>query len=266
MQIAYYDEAGDDGFPKYSSPLFVLTCLYIHHLNWKAALGEIKRFRRDLANRLPFPAKVEVHTRHFLLNKNPYRQFNITDTQRIEIIDLLCDLVGSLEARVVNVAIVKPRILRSDYQVLDTALTYSVQRIENDLKPTVNPTERFLIITDPGRVGKMRKTTRRVQKINYIPSKFGPTSYRNEIKSLIEDPLPKDSSESHFIQLADMISYVVYLHLGATTHAAPFPPSRLPRAVDTDKLIDWLERLKPSLNLQASSSDPYGIVIYPRQK
>jgi hypothetical protein len=25
MHIAYYDEAGDDGFPKYSSPLFVLS-------------------------------------------------------------------------------------------------------------------------------------------------------------------------------------------------------------------------------------------------
>lgn len=31
MYIAYYDESGDDGFPAYSSPLFVLTALYPEH-------------------------------------------------------------------------------------------------------------------------------------------------------------------------------------------------------------------------------------------
>ena len=47
MQIAYYDESGDDGFPAYSPPLFVLTVLYLHHLNWKDTYSTILDFRRE---------------------------------------------------------------------------------------------------------------------------------------------------------------------------------------------------------------------------
>ncbi len=39
MYIAYYDESGDDGYPRYSSPLFVLSVTYLHYLNWKDVLG-----------------------------------------------------------------------------------------------------------------------------------------------------------------------------------------------------------------------------------
>ena len=44
MFIAYYDESGDDGYPNYSSPLFVLTSLYLHYLNWKDTFHKIFQF------------------------------------------------------------------------------------------------------------------------------------------------------------------------------------------------------------------------------
>ncbi|WP_204279881.1 hypothetical protein, partial [Serratia marcescens] len=72
-----------------------------------------------------------------------------------------------------------------DYDVLKNALTYNVQRIENDLN--INPDNRFMIITDEGRVSKMRSTTRQIQKINFIPSMFNYDTYRKEIEKLIED-------------------------------------------------------------------------------
>lgn len=148
------------------------------------------------------------------------------------------------------------------YPVLDRALTYSVQRIENDLKK-VDPAKRFMIITDPGREGKMRKTTRKIQKINFIPSKFNPEGYRQEIKSLIEDPLPKESKESYFIQLSDLVSYLVYLY-GIQELLKQAFPSRLPVLVDIVKVKSWLDIMKDSLNLEASGTNVYGIVISPK--
>lgn len=260
MQLAYYDESGDDGYPRYSSPFFVLSALYLSYLHWRPSHDAIVSFRRELKQNYGLPVRLELHTKHLLMNKEPYRAFCLPDDQRVNIISLYCDLIAKLDLKIINVVIVKPRIRKADYQVLDTALRYSIQRIENDLNP--DPDQKFMVITDSGRVGKMRHTARRMQKINFIPSKFGPP-YRREITSLIEDPLPKDSKESHFIQLADLVSFVVYLYSVQTTGIATFP-ARLPALVTSAQVVDWMERLKNSFNLSASSRDPYGVVYHPQ--
>lgn len=263
MQIAYFDESGDDGFPLYSSPLFVLTAVYLHHLNWKECYQAIYDFRKDLKQSFDFPVKLEMHSRYFLLNKKPYRNLSISEQDRLKIFELYCEMIASLNIKIVNVVIVKPRIKNQDYVVLDRALTYSVQRIENDLNPTLNPNEKFMIITDPGRVGTMRKTTRKVQKINFIPSRFSPQSYRKEITALIEDPLPKDSKESYFIQIADLVAYIVYLYGLRKTKVGGFS-NRLSIFLKEKHVKNWMEKLKPSLNLNASTADNFGVVFYPK--
>ena len=263
MYIAYYDETGDDGFPKYSSPLFVLSALYLHYLNWQPSFEKIHNFRRGLKERFGLPVRLELHTKPFLLNKNPYRALGLSPTDRVEIVSLFCDLVAALEIRIINVVIVKPRIQSAKYPVLDTALKYSIQRIENDLAPDLHPDRKFLIITDPGRVGKMLKTARRMRRINFIPSQFAPRPYRREIRTLIEDPLPKDSRESYFIQLADTVSFIVYLHALLTTGAGDLS-NRLAEVISGEQIEMWMSKLTPSLNLQASRKDTYGVVYHPK--
>jgi len=263
MYIAYYDESGDDGYPRYSSPFFVLSALYLHYLDWQPIFEEVRALRRNLKQRFDLPVKTEVHTRPLLLNKKPYRSLGLLPHERVAIISAFARLIGRLPLKVVNVVIVKPRIRKPDYQVLDTALTYSIQRIENDLAPDQNPDVKFMMITDPGRMGKMRKTARRMRRINFIPSKFGPGSYRREIQTLIEDPLPKDSRESYFIQMADTISFIVYLHTAYTLKLAHVS-NRLAAIVSPTQIALWMDMLKGSFNLQASRKDAYGIVYHPR--
>lgn len=262
MRIVYYDEAGDDGFPRYSSACFVLSALYMPYLAWRPNFEALQAFRRTLKRAIGLPVRTEFHTRQFLTNKNPFRELGIPEADRVAAIDQYCDLLAGLDVRMINVCIDKTRIRKSTYPVLDWALKFSVQRIENDLRANGDDDSRFLVITDPGRVGKMRKTTRKVQRINYIPSMFGRSSYRREIERMIEDPLPKDSRESYFIQSADLVTYIVYLytyfHRGTgTVHA------RLPAAVDSAKVLDWMDRLRPCLNLAASGTNPYGVVYHP---
>lgn len=263
MQIAYYDESGDDGYPNYSSPLFALSAVYLHYLHWQETFDRLRGFRQHLRSAFGLPVQWEMHTRAFVLNKKPYGVLRLSEADRQLILDDYCDLIASLDVRIVNVVIAKPRITSPNYQVLDTALKYSVQRIENDLNPAQHPEAKFLIVTDPGRVGKMRSTTRRIQRVNYIPSRFGPTPYRREIRSLIEDPLPKDSKESYFVQMADLVAHIVYLYValdepGVALHG------RTPDFVTRAKVRDWLHRLSPSLNLAASGKDPFGVKVHPQ--
>lgn len=263
MWLAYYDESGDDGYPSYSSPLFTLSALYLHYMDWKSNYKSIRDARQEMKARFGLPITWEIHTKYLLLNKQPYKSLALSDAERVEIVDGCCRLIAGLSARAVNLCIVKPRAKSPTYKVLRTAVTYSVQRIENDLKPWDNPENQFMIITDSGRVGKMRKTTRRVQVFNPIPSKYTESSYRREIQALIEDPLPKDSKESYFIQLSDVLAYIVYLYALSQTSVASFP-NRIPATVDQDKVMEWMDALTPSLNLDASGRDRYGVVFHPQ--
>lgn len=161
MYIAYYDEAGDDGYPKYSSPLFVLSAVYLHYSNWKDIFENIRNFRKQLKRDYNIPVKIEFHTRHFALNKNPYRSLQISDDDRLSILKLFCELISNLDMRIINIVINKKNVVTKDYNVLDNALKYSIQRIENDL---IKSSKKFMIITDQGRIGKMRMTARKIQK------------------------------------------------------------------------------------------------------
>lgn len=263
MFVVYYDEAGDDGWPG-SSPVFVLTSTYMHDSKWKDNFNRVQAFRRKLRIQYGLKTTTEFHTKHFMLNKKEYLQLNLSDSERIEIMDLFCDLIGGLDLKIINVVINKKRISDRKYDILDRALTYSIQRIENDLETSLDSDERFMIITDPGREGKMRITSRRIQKINYIPSKLHKgTTYEKTIARLIEDPLPKESKESHFIQISDLVSFIVYQHMIKKLNVGPYH-GRMPAEVNQAKVVDWLERLKSRLNLAASTADPYGIVCYPK--
>lgn len=263
MRIAYYDEAGDDGYPKYSSPLFALSAVYMHYLQWQPNFERVQEFRRGLKRDFGLPVKLEMHTKYFVLGKNPYRSAGLSEADRIQVMDLFADLIGSLQMKIINVVINKPALQGNPVAVLDTALKFSVQRIENDLEPARNPESRFMVITDPGRVGAMRGTTRRIQRINFIPSRFGMKPYRREITTLIEDPIQKDSKESYFIQLADYVSFVAYLYTHFVTGVGA-PHGRMPAAVTRDKVRDWMERMRPALNTRAAGDDEFGVKIYPR--
>jgi len=258
MYIVYFDEAGDDGNPG-SSPLFVLSSIYLHHQNWKDALNKLHDFRAYLRETYGIPLKVEMHTKLFILNRGAYQNLNLNDAQRISICKEFAEFIGSLPIKSIHCIINKKNIKKPDYEILDCALKYNIQRIETDLI-NVDPTTKFLTITDEGRVGKMRKTTRRIQRINFIPSKFSPSAYRSEIKLMIEDPLPKKSQESFFIQVVDFLSYVVYLHESARL-GTPWA-NRL--KLSASDLKDITTLLVPIFNTKASPSHPLGFVVYPK--
>ncbi len=64
----------------------------------------------------------------------------------------------------INVIIDKNKIKKQDYKILENALKYNIQRIDNDSNRKWN----YLIITDKGRIAPMRKTTRAIRAYNPI--------------------------------------------------------------------------------------------------
>jgi hypothetical protein len=263
MFISYFDESGDDGFPNYSSELFVLSSLYMPYFHWQDNYNTVHAFRKFLKASYGMPVKQEFHTKEFIAGKHPYNgQYDFK--QRKEILTHFCKMLPTLKVKCISVVIDKTKIKRTAYSVLENALTYNVQRIENDLNKN-HKAEKFMIITDEGRVGKMRNVTRKIQQINYIPSIYNPDPYRKEIKNLIEDPLPKTSDQSHFIQLADVLSFVVSLYAKRNLCEPKIEwAARVKTVLNYGDEVLLMDAIKGALNTRASQSNPYGIVYYPK--
>lgn len=260
MYLVYFDESGDDGYPKYSSELFVLTSGYFHHQKWHEIFNSIRDFRKHLKQEYNFPLKLEFKVRDFILNKNPYRDLKISDNKRKKIIVIIADFLSNIDIKFINVVINKKKIQTQQYPVLENAVKFNIQRIENDL--AIDPLNKFLIITDEGRVGKIQNITRKIQRINIIPSKFS-GCYRKEIRLLIEDPLPKKSQESYFIQVCDFIAFFVYLYSIKKFSKGKWS-NRLSNFLKENDLVKIMNKIKPVLNLKATNNDEYGIVCYPK--
>lgn len=263
MYISYFDESGDDGYPVKSSELFILTNIYMYNLYWQENYDTIVEFRRQLKKEYNFPVKQEFHTRAFLTDKLPYHGKYEPQTRK-EILNLFFNLVSGLKLKIINTAIDKQNIKKENYKVLENAFKYNIQRIENDLSRLEPNQKKYIIITDEGRISMLRNVAREIRKINYIPSKFSPFAYRKEIQNLIEDPLPKESSQSYFIQLADMIAKIVYLYVSANLSSPRIEwANRIKNVLTEGDEIELLDIIKNVLNRDASP-DKYGIVYYPK--
>lgn len=263
VYLSYFDESGDDGNPG-SSPLYVQTAIYLHHRHWNDTFEALYEFRRRLKTDYGLPIRLEIHVKPFLLNKRPYQRLKIPEGTRVKIIDEFCEVLATLPLKTLNVVIDKDKIISpAHYDILEKAMEYTIQRLENDLNKN-DPSSSFLIITDEGRVGKMRRIARKVRRMNFIPSRFQPGTYLDaRITKLIEDPLPKSSNQSYFIQASDFIATVTFYYQLHKLGKLSFP-RRFPKSVNSAKIEVWMKTLLPILNTHASYSDQFGVVCYPK--
>lgn len=259
-KLAYFDETGDDGLK--GSDFFILTGIYMSTAAWKDNYNRIMKMRGFLKKEYGFHIKREMHTRDFLLNKHPYKDYAWSQKERIAIVRKFILCIGELDIKAINVIIDKTIIKKDDYPVLENALKYNIQRIENDSNGKWN----YILISDKGRIAPMRRTARKICIFNPISSKISGDFKDSPIQNLVEDVFEKDSAESVFIQFADFISYFVHLYFKVLRKGGSFP-SRINPLVDETFIIGAMNYFKTKgvFNLDAHKDDEYGLVIYPKQ-
>ena len=81
--IAYFDETGGDGNNTHSSDIFLLTSIYMTINSWQKNYDIMLELRKKLKQKYNFFLKEEMHTKHFLCDKDPNRKYNwsINDKQ-----------------------------------------------------------------------------------------------------------------------------------------------------------------------------------------
>jgi len=126
-----------------------------------------------------------------------------------------------------------------------------LQRLERFM--TRNDTE-ILLVHDEGENLIVRKLARKARRAGTAGSRFGTGRLSVPAKNLLDDPMPRDSRQSYFLQLADLVAFAA--------HRRIYPPP--PRAVNIVPANMWDEigsaRLAPANYL---SGGPSGLVTFP---
>jgi hypothetical protein len=216
--LAYVDESGDIG-PK-GSKTYTLGCVMLKHEVWLDRFDTLIRYRRHLRDRHGLPVRAELKANYLLQNNGPYlKEHPLSEEARFSIYRQTLRLVPKIGLDVFAVVIDKAKA-DAKYQnrpYEDIAWEWLMQRLE---RRATREKEHVLLVHDEGDAPTVRKIARKARRVGTAGTKTsGVLSV--PFQRLVDDPVPRDSRQSYFLQLADLAAYAAFRRL------YPPPPRRV---------------------------------------
>ena len=200
MHFFYFDESGTPGKSK------LYSAIGISSKNWQSALNLMVYSRRTLKMVYGIDPRKEFHATKLLNGRGNYSDTHkLTEPEQLEIVKFLFELlVGIPEVKILNA-------YGPDYKYLST-LEYLLKEI-NAIMAAEN--EDAKLFFDEGNEAKIRTLTRKLRRYNTISEVEQDNSEiiengNNQTIHILEDPDFRHSSDSFFIQLADLVAYSIY--------------------------------------------------------
>lgn len=253
MYIAYVDESGSTGdIAAGGSISYTLGCVLVRSSQWPAAFDALIGYRRFVKARFGLLIRSEIKANHLLRNGGDFRAIALSETARHAIYRGMLRLCPKLELKAFAVVIRKDRLRRPSV-AHEFAWTFLLQRLE---RVTTKQTDELLLVHDEGDTARIRALARRARRAGIAGSAFGPGFLHVPFRRLIDDPVPRRSHESLFLQLADLVAYAAFRRVYA-------PP---PRAVHVVPELMWDELGSArfaEVNQRSGGPSP-GIVAWPK--
>jgi hypothetical protein len=255
--LAYVDESGDDGIRKKGSRTYTLGCVMVDSADWTATFDQLIAHRRWLRNQFGIPVRAELKANYLLRNGGLLRARPLSESARFAIYRSFMRLQPKLGLDVFAVVVDKQEVaerFENRRAASEVAWEYLLQRLERRTTKS-NPKTEVLLVHDEGDELTVRGHARKARRAGSAGSAFGTGSLSRPFMRLIDDPVPRSSNQSYFLQMADMDAYAAFRRLHP-------PPKRrvqiVPHAM-WDELGDARFRPVRSLHL----GDPAGIVPGP---
>jgi hypothetical protein len=259
MYFIYADESGDSGRSAGGTPFFVISGLIIHESYWNETFARFLDLRRNLSRRYHVPQRIALHATDIVNGNGDFRHslYGLSKADRFNLYrDVLEFLAQVTEIRVLNVFIRKDQIPADwDGKIFEWAWTLFIQRFHNTIdKNGVLATDNDygLLISDRTQDDRLRHLMRMMRAFNLVPHLGQAGNRRILVTRILDDPVPRNSRHSYWVQMADMIAYALARR--------DYPRDRLkPYAFET-----YFDILDPILLKEASRYDEQGIVYWPR--
>lgn len=208
MIIAYVDESGDTG-P--GSLTYTLGCVFIEAKDWPNVFDELIQFRRRLKEKYGVPSTAEIKADYLIRSSGPLGKLNLIPNDRKMIYRSHLKLLAELEVVKAFAVVVHKKNTSNPKQIFDEAWITLLQRLERTSRDRSH--EPVMILHDNGENLAIRRLARWSRRRLSAGSIDGKQYFSNPFFQLIDDPIPKNSSQSVFIQLADLVGYAAFRNL-----------------------------------------------------
>jgi Protein of unknown function (DUF3800) len=252
VHLAYVDESGNVGLR--GTRTFSLACVLMPAADWLETFDRMISFRRWLRAQFGVPVRAELKANHLLGNKGAFEVLALPEGMRHVIYRQTMRLHHKVGLRTFAVLIDKQKLSeqRPAADPRDVAWEYLLQRLERASElPPLGPTH-IVLIHDAGEAEVARRLARKARRAGTAGSQFGTGFLRVPFGRLIDDPVPRDSRQSYFVQLADLAAYAAFRRYN------PSPPRLVP--IVPQRMWD---ELGPARYLEVTTRNKVGIVRYP---
>lgn len=250
MFIAYVDESGDPGQPPAGSHTYALGCVMVDHDVWLNRFDRLIGFRRHLRRLFGIPIRAELKANYLMRNGGPFLSANPLSEQARHAIyrqHLRLHPKLGLDAFAVVVDKASLRAQQPGRDPQDVAWEWLLQRLERRCHYEAT---HALLVHDEGDHAEVTKLARKARRAGTAGSAFGSGVLRVPFDRLIDDPVPRNSTQSYFLQLADLCAYAAFRRLNA-------PP---PRTVPIVPQTMWDELGAARFGAVTRGAVPLGIV------
>lgn len=256
--MVYIDDSGDTGLKSNGSPTdaFVLCAVIVEDRSWRTTLDEIVKFRRHLKEQFGLRMHDELKAGYLIHGTGPFRELGLSDKARMSIYRKALRFQRRLGTITTWATLAhKDRWEAETWTVgmRDRVWELMIERLETFTRKNQG---RCAIYPDEGHPAFVRGLFRKMRRFSVIPSAIqAGTTVSRPAKLIVEDPSFRKSSESYFIQLADLNAYAAHRHV--------FPRDYFGSDY-WDELGDC--RLGAVNRFIRGSTPPTGIVVRPRER
>jgi hypothetical protein len=223
MHLAYIDESGNTGK---GSRTYTLGCVLVEGERWPETFDRLIAFRRHIRRLFGVPVRAEIKANHLLRNGGAFRPLGLSESARFAIYRQHMRLQDKLDLKTFAIVIDKNKAATKHpgRPVDDIAWEYLLQRLE---RFTTKGNHWTLVVHDEGNALAVRKIVRKSRRAGTAGSMMGTGVLKLPFARLIDDPVPRDSTQSYFLQLADLTAYAAFRRLHP-------PPQRRVQIVPQD--------------------------------
>lgn len=199
MEFAYVDESGDSGMTGGGTSTYSLGCALVPVDYWDLRLRLLIEMRTSIRDTYGVRLRDEIKANWLVGVGKRFAELKLGDGQVRDIYQRHIGIASTVCSGTFGVVVQKDKLRDKSIDVFERSWLYLLERLRKRSETTGVP---ILIVHDNGENDRLKKLYRKFRRVNW--------DFKGQLVEaplLVEDPVSRDSRQSFFIQLADLIAY-----------------------------------------------------------